>query len=167
LRALPADLVARPATRADADAVAAVGVAGDETYREWAPPEWTGPSFARERARFGSRIGEPGRRIEVAVDDGGEIVAVVSWAPATDAPGMAHVGAVFVHPRRWREGIAAALLERAETAMRAAGLARARLWTPAESPARVAYEALGWREDGRVEFSDEFGLLLVGYAKAV
>jgi GNAT superfamily N-acetyltransferase len=171
LRTLPADLTVRPAARDDVDGIAEVIVAGDETYREWAPPTWTGPDPARERAQLRSRIAEPGRWMEVVVDSDGAIVAMVSWTPALDdgepAPGTAHVGSVFVHPRRWREGIAAVLLERAEASMRAAGFTRARLSTPAGSPARAVYGALGWREDGRDEFSEKYGLQLVGYAKAL
>ena len=58
-------------------------------------------------------------------------------------PGRAHVSAVFTHPDRWREGIAAGLLELAEDAMRAEGYPEVQLWTPREAPARRFYEADG------------------------
>jgi GNAT superfamily N-acetyltransferase len=80
-------------------------------------------------------------------------------------PGRAHVSAVFTHPDRWREGIAAGMLALAEAAMRRAGYADVQLWTPREAPARRFYEAAGWRHDGREQWLADLGLPIVAYVK--
>ena len=82
-------------------------------------------------------------------------------------PGRAHVSAVFTHPDRWRQGIAAAMLEDAQDAMRTAGYAEAQLWTPEDAPARRFYEATGWRHDGRRQWLAEMGMPIVAYRKAL
>ena len=82
-------------------------------------------------------------------------------------PQRAHVSAVFTHPDRWREGIAAHLLERAEGAMRAEGFREVQLWTPSEAPARRFYEATGWYHDGREQWLAELALPIVAYVKTL
>jgi GNAT superfamily N-acetyltransferase len=78
---------------------------------------------------------------------------------------VAHVSAVFVDPERWREGIAAALLDAAELAMREAGYRTARLFTPEGSPAERFYGARGWRATGERDWLEELGLNVVAYTK--
>jgi GNAT superfamily N-acetyltransferase len=80
-------------------------------------------------------------------------------------PQRAHVSAVFTHPDRWREGIAAGLLDLAEEAMRAEGYREVQLWTPREAPARRFYEAAGWHHDGREQWLAELSLPIVAYVK--
>lgn len=80
-------------------------------------------------------------------------------------PGRAHVSAVFTHPDRWREGIAAGMLSDAEAAMRAQGYREVQLWTPREAPARRFYEASGWSHDGREQWLAELALPIVAYVK--
>ena len=79
----------------------------------------------------------------------------------------AHVGLLLVHPSRWREGIARALLGLAEAEMRARGYVREQLWTPLGAPAEQFYLAQGWARDGRQEWHPWAGLEMVGYAKAL
>ena len=81
------------------------------------------------------------------------------------APSIAHLGLVFVHPSRWREGIAGALLDRAETEMVAREYVREVLWTPEGAPAEHFYRARGWARDGRTEWHPWVGLQMVGYAR--
>jgi GNAT superfamily N-acetyltransferase len=170
---LPADLVARPLAVADGAALADLVRACDRTYLEWAPSGWAPPEVAPDWA---ARFAEPGRWSCCALDADGAMVAFVSFRPARehetpgrpDGPlleGVAHIGAVFVHPSRWREGIAASLLQRAEREMRARGYTAAQLWTPDGAPAERFYAAQGWRRDGRVAFHEWVGLTVVSYAK--
>jgi GNAT superfamily N-acetyltransferase len=70
-----------------------------------------------------------------------------------------------VHPSRRRQGLGAALLARAEGAMRSRGDRAARLWTPQGAPAERFYAAQGWRRDGRAGWHPWLGLQMVGYAK--
>ena len=83
-------------------------------------------------------------------------------------PGRAHVSAVFTHPDRWREGIAAAMLaaRRGRDARRRA-TARCSCGRPREAPARRFYEATGWRHDGREQWLAELSLPIVAYVKAL
>jgi GNAT superfamily N-acetyltransferase len=72
---------------------------------------------------------------------------------------------VFVHPDRWRRGIARRLLGHAEAAMVQQGYGRAQLWTLEGSPAERLYTAAGWRRDGRREAYPPMGLIVVAYVK--
>ena len=78
---------------------------------------------------------------------------------------MAHLGILFVHPSRWREGIAATLLASAEAAMVERGCVREQLWTPEGAPAERFYAARGWKRDGRRAWHPWVGLEVVGYAR--
>ena len=170
---LPDDLRARPLEAADGPALAELVAACDRSYFDWAPAGWTIPEIPPDWA---VRFTEPDRWSWCALDAAGSMVAFVSFRPArateTPAaplgpplPGVAHVAAVFVHPSRWREGIAASMVRRAEREMRARGFTAAQLWTPDGAPAERFYAAQGWRRDGRVAWHPWVGLTVVGYAK--
>lgn len=172
MRGLPADLAVRDLTLADSSAAAALVHSCDETYREWAEPGWEPQSVESEKARWERVLTRSPRRAQGVFDAAGDLFGAVGWRQAEDEsagaiPGVAHVYAVFTHPERWGEGIAAALLGRAEAAMSAAGFERARLWTPRDAPARAFYERQGWSRDGRARWEDEMQLDLVGYEKAL
>ncbi len=167
---LPADLAVRDLEPADADAAATLVHRCDETYREWAEPEWYPNSLESERGRWERAFDRPGNRALGAFDPAGELVAALGWREAANEslgviPGVAHVYAVFTDPSRWREGIATALLALGEEEMTAAGYEWARLWTPREAPARALYEGCGWERDGRARWEEELRLDLVGYEK--
>ena len=173
---LPADLELRPAGPRDDAALAALIAACDESYRAWAPPGWEPPPAGAELDRWRGRLTDGSGWTRIAVEPNGRVVGVVSFAQALTwvperpetgepIPGRAHVRAVFTHPERWREGIGAALLELAQGQMRADGFRELQLWTPRDAPARHFYEALGWRLDGREQWSSELSLALVGYLR--
>ena len=160
----------RPTQDGDVPAMLALVAACDETYRAWAPAGWEPPP--PEAARWVSELGAPDRWTRVAVEPDGRVVGFVSWGTARDEGpleqplvGVAHVGALFVHPDRWRRGIGERLLGAAVEAMRAAGYAHAQLNTPDGSPAERFYRALGWERDGRDGFHRVVGLMTVGYAR--
>jgi GNAT superfamily N-acetyltransferase len=170
---LPADLRERPLEPGDAEALIALARACDETYVEWAPAGWTVPEVPPDWA---ARFLAPDRWAHVAVDREDRIVASVAFRPAHEdrapgppsgppLPGVAHVGIVFVHPSRWREGIAGAVLASAEAAMVAGGYVREQLWTPEGAPAERFYAARGWERDGRRAWHPWVGLYVVGYAR--
>jgi GNAT superfamily N-acetyltransferase len=174
---LPGDLAVRPAAPGDEPALAALIAACDETYRDWAPAGWEPPPPGRELERWRGRITDGSWWTRVAVERAGErVVGLVCFTQAVaeraggtrtmdPIPGRAHVSAVFCHPDRWREGIAAGLLALAEDAMRAADYAEAQLWTPEQAPAGRFYEAEGWRRDGRRQWLAELALPIVAYVK--
>jgi GNAT superfamily N-acetyltransferase len=157
----------------DAEALAELVRACDETYRSWLPAGWTPPEVS---ADWAARFSEPDRW-SLLIEDEGSVVAFVSFRqayegvpPAESGPvieGIAHVGAVFVAPSHWRRGIARRMLDQAEDAMRARGFTGAILWTPEGAPAERLYSALGWKLDGRRIWNGWVGVWVVGYAKAL
>jgi GNAT superfamily N-acetyltransferase len=190
---LPDDVEVRVPAPADVDGIAALVAACDETYRAWAPAGWTPPPPGRELDRWRGRITDGSWWTRIAVEPSGRIVGLVCFTQAVaqrtvpappgrlpvkpqrpldesvvgldPIPFRAHVSAVFTHPDRWREGIAAGLLGLAEEAMRAEGYREVQLWTPRDAPARRFYEASGWRHDGREMWLAELGLPIVAYVK--
>jgi GNAT superfamily N-acetyltransferase len=145
----------------------ALVTACDATWREWAPEGWEPP--APESARWVTQLAASDRWTRVAVEPDGRIVGLVSWAPARSGPewrtvpGLAHVGALFVHPSRWRRGLASRLLDAALGAMREAGFARARLNTPEGSPAERFYAAHGWTRGAQSRWHSVVRLQSVEY----
>jgi GNAT superfamily N-acetyltransferase len=191
---LPADLELRAPVPGDEHAIADMVAACDETYRAWAPPGWEPPPLGRELDRWRGRITDGSWWTRIAVEpSGGRVVGLVCFTQAVvqtataaaghspvravrgddgrielePIPHRAHVSAMFTHPDRWREGIAAAMLADAEDAMRAGGFREVQLWTPREAPARRFYEACGWRHDGREQWLDELALPIVAYVKVL
>ena len=139
--------------------------------RDWAGEDIRLPPVSQWVDEWAQRFDRPGAWLHVAVDDAGAIAGAVSFAQAFaegDAiAGRAHVNAVFVDPAHWRRGIARALLDEADAAMRQAGYREVQLWTLEGSPAEDMYKALGWQRDGRRQIFPPFGLPVVGYLKAL
>jgi GNAT superfamily N-acetyltransferase len=144
----PADTTLRPMARADFEAVRALVAECDESWREWAPEGWEPPAI--ESQRWIAHLDEPDSWTRLAVEDGGSVVGLASWSAARTGPewrvlpGVAHLGALFVHPSRWRRGLASWLLDCALEAMQRGGYLRARLNTPVGAPAERLYAARGW-----------------------
>jgi GNAT superfamily N-acetyltransferase len=163
-----AGLELRPPAPGDTGAMLDLVAACDETWREWTPRDWEPPPPAS--ARWVTELGAPDRWTRLAVEPDGALAGFVSWGPAREGedwalvPGMAHLGALFVHPRAWRRGIASQLLDAALASMRQAGFARARLNTPVGAPAERFYAARGWQRAGGERWHETVGLPSVGYA---
>jgi GNAT superfamily N-acetyltransferase len=155
----------RAAATADVGAMLAIVEACDASYRDWAPAGWQPPPAGS--ARWVTEFAAPDRWTAVAVD-GERVCGFVSWDPARDSAGTAHVGALFVHPDAWRQGVGTRLLDAAVDAMRSRGLERARLTTLEGSPAESFYRTRGWGRDGR---RDDFHFLMrlptVGYSRTL
>ena len=143
----------------DMDALTELARVCDETYLEWTPPGWMVPIAPRGWA---DRYLEDGAWALVAFEEE-RLVATVAFRQ--ESPSLAHVGLVFVHPSRWRRGIAGAMMDRAEAEMVARGYVREQLWTPAGAPAEAFYGGRGWERDGRREWHPWVGLQMVGYAR--
>jgi GNAT superfamily N-acetyltransferase len=151
----------RPLGPGDVDALTALARLCDETYLEWTPPGWMIPVAP---PGWADKYLEPGAWMHGAFA-GDQLVATVAFRTADHDPSVAHVGLVFVHPSRWREGIAGTMLGMAEAEMRARGYVREQLWTPDGAPAERFYQARGWCRDGRREWHPWVGLYVVGYAR--
>ena len=166
-------MIRRPLEPGDAPALVALVRACDETYREWAPAGWEPPTVSPSWAES---FLAPDRWSRVDVDGGGALAGAVAFrqahlqpvpGPAEGPPleGVAHLSILFVHPSRWREGIAGSLLDDAEAEMTARGYVREMLWTPEGAPAERFYAARGWERDGRRAWHQWVGLMVVGYAR--
>ena len=165
-------MIRRPMQPGDAPGLAALVRACDETYREWAPAGWEPPQIM---PGWAESFLAPDRWTQVRVD-GDALVGVVSFRQAHEqsAPGpghgppldgVAHLSILFVHPSRWRQGIASSMLDDAEAALDARGYRRAVLWTPEGAPAERLYAARGWERDGRRAWHPWVGLTVVGYTR--
>lgn len=155
----------RPAEVADTAAMAAVTVAGFETYRSFAPPDWE-PPVTDEEERL-QRFTEDGAWAVVAEADG-RVVGVGMYVVGREGrdgpvvPGLAHVAAVFVDEAWWGRGVARALLAALIDHMRGAGYREARLYTPeGQARARAFYAREGWLEVAGPLPGSEFGLDLM------
>jgi GNAT superfamily N-acetyltransferase len=159
---LPADLRVRPLESGDMAALTELARICDETYLEWTPPGWTVPLAP---PRWADRYLAPDAWARLAFDAAGELIATAAFRRADVDEPVAHVGLVFVHPERWRQGIAGSLLALAEAEMVSRGYVREQLWTPVGAPAEQFYTARGWSRDGRREWHPWVGLEMVGYMR--
>ena len=163
-----ADLTERELGRGDAAAAAALISACDQTYLEDAPEGWVLPSEESERGRWQEILAEPDRWCHGVFDQAGELVGMIAVRDATDdLPGVGHVSALFVHPSRWREGIAGRLLAGGEEVMRKRGFGRATLRTPEWAPAGRFYEAQGWAKTDVREYAEGWDMWTIRYEKSL
>ena len=166
---LPADLGLRDLGVNDVDEIVQLVGRCDLTYLEWAHEGWTPPDLTWYADRWYQRLPAMGTWARGAFDPQGRLVGIAAFRPERDAtrlvPGVAHINAMFVHPDRWRQGIGGELLDLAEREMRSRKYLWARLWTPEGAPARAFYETRDYRPEGRREFFEELGMIVVGYEK--
>lgn len=79
--------------------------------------------------------------------------------------GLCHIGAVFVAPERWGDGLGGELVDAVLSEARSRGYDRAQLWTNAQNDrAHRLYERRGFRRTGR-EGQDDFGETIAHYAR--
>jgi GNAT superfamily N-acetyltransferase len=86
-----------------------------------------------------------------AAERDGRIVGLVSIGPSRDPVDdeLGELDTVAVDPREWRKGVGRALMSAAIDGLRAAGYAKAILWTVAGyERGRIFYESTGWQADG-------------------
>lgn len=81
--------------------------------------------------------------------------------------GLCHIGAVFVAPDRWGEGLGRELVEAVFAEARSRGYDRVQLWTNAANRrAHRLYERHGFRRTGR-EGEDDHGETIAHYARGL
>ena len=140
----------RPATAADADALAEVVGEGFESYRSFAPPGWEPPDRLELALGLVMRLPDPGWWCLVA-EEGGVVVGQAAIMPAerhrrpdTD-PALAHLLQLFVRRALWGTGLAVRLHAGALEEAARRGFTAIRLFTPADhARARRFYEREGW-----------------------
>ena len=152
-RPLPGDLSARELAPADLDAAVGLIETCDRTYLDWAPPAWRPPELHWYRDRWAERLEADEHWSLGAFEPEARLVGLVAIRPDYDregnlVPGVGHVSSLFVHPDRWREGIASWLLAQGEAEMSNRGFPVGRLWTPDGAPAQAFYRAAGYEMPG-------------------
>jgi GNAT superfamily N-acetyltransferase len=134
--------------------------------------EWTPEVSARGWARAMAKIadGNPDRDVVLVAEDDGRLLGLVSGGAAEgDLSGTTcEIGALYVHPRHWGQGIGTSLLRAAAGHLARLGYAELHIGVlSANSPARAFYEAMGGREIGQGTVDEEGYLLpLTTYAWA-
>jgi GNAT superfamily N-acetyltransferase len=153
--------VVRPATPADADAIARVHLrTWQGAYAHVFPPETLASISHERRAEHWRRILPTAPATLVAEVDG-EVVGFASAGPSVDADGegVGELYALYVEPAHWDAGIGRELGVAADDALRALGFDEATLWVLEDNPrARRFYEAGGWRVDGTTRTGRHLGV---------
>lgn len=164
----------RPASFADAAALAATVAEGFDGYRSFAPPGWEPPDMVLEATRMRGALARPGTWCEVVEHDHGEIVGHVAIMPARAHPlgaaaddSTAHLWQLFLRRAHWGDGAAVRLLADALAEARARGYRSIRLFTPeGQARARRFYEREGFALVG-APFDGGLGIPLVEYRRAL
>ncbi|HKA35532.1 MAG TPA: GNAT family N-acetyltransferase [Thermoanaerobaculia bacterium] len=130
-----------------------------EPYRE----EYTPKGFADTVLDAGTLRGRlKEMSVFVAVGEGGQILGTIGCAAVSDEEG--HIRGMAVRPGFQGRGVAARLLEAAESRLAASGCRRANLDTTAPLKRAIRfYEAHGYRASGTIR--DFFGMPLYEYVK--
>ena len=167
----------RRGTVADVDLVGMIVQAGFESYREFAPRDWTPPDVAADRDRRAEVFADPATWTLIALSEGmpaGHVAFLPARVPPTDesrlswtaravVPGRAYLWQLFVLPEWWGCGAAPLLHDAAIAQMRAEGYSDARLFTPSlQARARRFYERRGWLAQAET-WSEEFALAMTEY----
>jgi GNAT superfamily N-acetyltransferase len=164
----------RTATPADAPALLSNMAAGIDSYRVWAPANWTPPQSPPDiLERLQARLGEDHVWVLTAWEGpnlaGHVSLSLVSGEDPEPAPeGMINLWQMFVAPAWQGRGLATQLMAAAVTEAGRRGYRRLRLWTPqGAAQARRFYEREGWSHTGAVRTDSLFGLPLVEYQREV
>ena len=167
-------IATRLATPSDAGAVAATITEGFETYRAWAPAEWTPPVVGEgDPNRFARALARPDVSFLVAMSDGAVIGHVALSLSTREDPGPPPPGAVFiwelfVRPAWHGQGVATMLMHAGVTEAVKRGFSLMRLWTPeGAGRARRFYEREGWTLTGQGHCRSDFGLATVEYGRRI
>jgi len=169
------DVTVRPAGEADLAAMATVWVAGWQAgYAGVVPAAHLAaldPQFRYQQLVAGSGAADAPERY--LADCQGQVVGFVwlgAWRGADASAELGEIGAIYLDPAHWRQGIGRLLMSRAEQRLTELGYAEGRLWVLADNPrARRFYEAIGWHDDGGRQTYEVGGAVLpeVRYARTM
>jgi ribosomal protein S18 acetylase RimI-like enzyme len=165
----------REATPEDTESIVSVTVAGWRTaYRGIVAPERL-EQLPIERWRHEIGVGLR-RPVEDAFTFVGEFddsfagycyVAAPSREPDL-GPGIAELGALYIAPDHWREGLGRALIEASLDRLESLPYSEIVLWTFPENERAVAfYERFGWRRDGAEKIHARSGEPAVRFRRPV
>lgn len=148
-------MLVRPATAADADAIARVHVRGWQVaYAHLLPAEFLNALSVDERyERWWRQLAELASDQHVLVAEGEDgVCGFASVGPSRDtdtAAGTGELMALYLDPGRWRRGIGTRLQRQALNALAWDGFRTAILWVLSGNERAVFfYERTGWVPDG-------------------
>ena len=169
----------RPATPADADAVAVVHVCSwQSAYRGKMPQDYLDgldPARRSEAWRQIIQQARPSRNgVLVAAAEDGSIAGFASFGPArdgdTDPRVTGEVFAIYADPGAWGTGTGRALMGSAVAELTRLGYTSAILWAlDTNDRARRFYALAGWEEDGarKTDGSRGFDITEVRYRRTL
>jgi GNAT superfamily N-acetyltransferase len=171
VRGVAADFVYTRVTPDDAAELVATVVAGFETYRTFAPPNWNPPPEVGSLDVTRRRLGDDDVWGLLARTGSGEPAGHITFSASTRSrwPGgaddLAHLWQLFVRQRYWGTGVATSLHRSALQEAARQAYAAMRLYTPtAQARARRFYEREGWVLEGDSPESP-MGMPLVEYRR--
>jgi ribosomal protein S18 acetylase RimI-like enzyme len=153
----------RNAELTDAAAIAAVHVASwKAAYRGMLPDDYLDSLSADDRlAQWEEWLRgglEPGR-VVVVEQTGLGVRGFASWRRQHERPQTAELGAMYLSPEAWGQGLGRLLLNTVVDRMRDRGCRDAVLWVhPDNQRARRFYEAAGWKHEDELKHFDLWGL---------
>jgi ribosomal protein S18 acetylase RimI-like enzyme len=156
----PGGTAIRPATAADADAMAAVFIdAWRQAYAGVVSPELLAGLEHEQVSRWlaGLIAGHADGPTEVAVS-GADVTGFVRYGADPAQVSRGHVFGLYVHPAQAGQGIGSTLLRHAEGQLAARGCAEVSLYVfEANQRARRLYSAAGYTPDGERRVEAEYG----------
>ena len=154
--------VIRKATTQDAAGIAFVHVRSWQVaYRGHMPDEFLDGLDVGKRANMWRELTQnPDKIVFVAEDDESNIVGFSALGTSRDAdtnPNTTEIGAIYVHPEKWKNGIGRALLSASLDQLRECGFGEVTLWVlEANQRARAFYESFGFIRDGAMKDDDQW-----------
>lgn len=144
-----AALTLRPATRADAFALARLHVATwRAAYRELLPDAYLAGLDVVDRTARWERNLESGEAATVVAESSGAVKGFVSYGPCRDGgagPDSGEIWAIYVAPESWGQGVGRILCHHALAALAVEGRRRVSLWMFADNErAARFYTELGF-----------------------
>ncbi|MBT3271825.1 MAG: GNAT family N-acetyltransferase [Spirochaetales bacterium] len=154
----------RKATAKDAAEIARIQVSSwQAAYSGIVPQSHLDSMSIKERAkRWAQNIKKPGDKILVA-DIAESLEGFIFFGPSCDedADGEHEIGAVYIQPQAWRQGIGKELVKRAEEIMFCRFAADITLWVFEENhSSRKFYTSVGYSPDGATKEMTIGGALL-------
>jgi GNAT superfamily N-acetyltransferase len=163
----------RPATRADAEAIAGLHLASYRAaYKGLLSAQLLSSLRTEDRQRrWQLSLNDPQRQTLIAQsdDDAGTVIGFAEVGPSRDDDAGAGTGelmALHVAPSRWRQGAGRALHDAAVATLATRGFLTVTLWVlTGNGRARAFYEAMGWNHDGTVRQHLAWGVEPVAEAR--
>jgi GNAT superfamily N-acetyltransferase len=160
------EILLRRATPEDAAALAAVEVTSWRAAYRGLMPDAFLEGLSEEgltagwRANLLKHAAQGRKRVLVAVRAAG-VIGFVRVGLGWDMGEVGLVYLLYVLPEHWNSGVGTTLMRAAIDELRDLGMCEAVLWVLRDNQrARVFYEGLGWRPDGRTTNADYGGVQL-------